>query len=171
MIITFGGSMRLYIMILSIVFFMFDLKAYADSMQSDKIHTTFNQLRADNLKILDEFYAPDVRFIDPIGEHAGLDSVKKYYQNLYENVDSIVFEKMQHVQEGNKHAYFWRMKLKTPSINNGEEFSVEGMSHITFNEQNLVSYHRDYFDMGEFVYQRVPVLGWVIQKIKKRSNE
>lgn len=154
--------------ILVLMLFCITTAIQADSNQAERIHRLFNQLRADNLKILDDFYDSNVEFLDPVGSHNGIDSVKTYYKNLYENVDSITFEKMGHVQEGDKHVYFWRMKLKTPAIKNGEEFSVEGTSHIIFNEKNLVSYHRDYFDMGEFVYENVPVLGWIIKKIKLR---
>jgi hypothetical protein len=45
---------------------------------------------------------------------------------------------------------------------------VMGNSHIVFNEENLVSYHRDYFDMGEFIYDHVPVLNFVVKKVKER---
>jgi hypothetical protein len=137
-------------------------------LQAEKIHNIFNQLRADNLEILDGFYHPDVEFVDPVGKHHGRESVKRYYQNLYQNVKEIRFEKINHVAQDNNHVYFWRMVLKTPSIKNGEEFAVEGNSHIIFNQDNLVIYHRDFFDMGEFVYENIPVLKSIIKYIKNR---
>jgi hypothetical protein len=156
----------------TIMLFFFSSIVFAGDLspQMERIINVFNELRKDNLQILDNFYAKDVKFLDPLGVHDGIDSVKKYYANLYENVEEIKFEYMGHVSDKNNHVYLWKMKLKTPSIKNGEEIIVIGNSHITFDEQNLVSYHRDYFDMGEFVYENVPALGWVIRKIKSRMK-
>jgi hypothetical protein len=136
--------------------------------QANRIDRIFNELRATNLQILDGFYDPSVLFIDPLGQHQGLESVKKYYQNLYQNVESIRFEKMGMVSNQNTHVFFWRMVLKTPSLNGGDETFLIGNSHIVFNEKDLVSYHRDYFDMGEFIYQHIPVLGFIIRKVNQR---
>ena len=60
------------------------------------------------------------------------------------------------------------MILSAPGLNNGEEVTLEGNSYIKFNENNLVIYHRDYFDMGEFIYEHIPVLGWTLKKIKNK---
>ncbi len=152
--------------LLILIYSSFSLGASMD--QAQRIHQVFNQLRADNLTILDSFYHPDVEFLDPIGKHQGLNSVKKYYENLYQNVQEIRFEKIDHIQEGNRHVYIWRMHLRASKLNDGKEVVVMGNSHIIFNQENLVSYHRDYFDMGEFIYDHVPVLGFVIKKVKER---
>ena len=57
--------------------------------------------------------------------------------------------------------------LKTPNLNSGEEFTVSGVSEIHF-DGGLVRYHRDYFDMGEFIYERLPVFGRIVRLIKER---
>ena len=61
----------------------------------------------------------------------------------------------------------WKMWLSTPNLNGGDGFFVSGVSEIHF-LNGLVNYHRDYFDMGEMVYEKVPVLGWLTKKIKGR---
>jgi len=42
------------------------------------------------------------------------------------------------------------------------------VSHLRFLDDGRVNDHRDYFDMGEFIYERVPVLGRIIRAIKNR---
>lgn len=146
-------------------------KVYANGdtmIQQEKIKNVFNTLRADNLHILDDFYDQEVQFVDPIGTHDGLESIKNYYKSMYKNVKNIKFETKNMISNGNSHVYIWRMILEADGLNGGEPVYVEGNSHIEFNEQNLVTYHRDYFDMGEFIYEYIPVLGWTIKKIKKR---
>ena len=70
------------------------------------------------------------------------------------------------ISTGNKHVYVWLMKLKASGLKNGEEVQLHGTSVIHFNDNNLVDYHRDYYDMGEFIYEHIPVLGFVIRKSK-----
>ncbi len=63
------------------------------------------------------------------------------------------------------------MYLKAPSLNSGREITVDGVSLITFRgaEGKVIS-HRDYFDMGEFIYERVPILSSVIGFIKNKMS-
>ena len=136
--------------------------------QQEMIKNVFTTLRAENIQILDSFYAPDTKFIDPLGTHNGIKSVKAYYRNLYQNVKSIHFKFNDIVSNGNTHVLVWTMTLEAGGLNNGKPIFLEGNSHIKFNDANLVTYHRDYFDMGEFIYEHVPVLGWTIKKIKNK---
>lgn len=139
-----------------------------DMSQMDRIKKAFNEVRADNLHILDGFYAPDTQFVDPLGVHQGLEAVKKYYANLYTNVTEIHFDFLDTYSDGNRHVLVWKMFLRAKGLNNGEVMTLDGTSIIRFDERNLVVYHRDYFDMGEFIYEKVPVLRWIIGKVKQR---
>ena len=63
----------------------------------------------------------------------------------------------------------WTMTLTAEGLNGGEPVSVIGISHLTFDEKtDLVIYHRDYFDMGAFIYEQVPVLGSIVRMIKRK---
>jgi steroid 5-alpha reductase family enzyme len=143
--------------------------AIGDPMiQVEKMKNVFTSLRADNIHILDDFYAADTHFVDPLGDHHGIESVKIYYKNLYSSVKEIKFDYKDIISNGNTHVLIWKMTLVTKSLNGGQPMTLEGNSYIKFNDQNLVVYHRDYFDMGEFIYEYIPGLSWVIKKIKNR---
>jgi hypothetical protein len=62
----------------------------------------------------------------------------------------------------------WKMYLKASGLKGGEEIILNGGSLIKFNDKGLVSYHRDYFDMGEFIYEHIPGLSWIISIVKNR---
>ena len=129
----------------------------------------FSKLDANHMNLVDEFYDDKVSFQDPLGEIKGVAGVKDYYTGLYKNVESIRFEFTGQIQNGNEEVLFWVMYLKTKNLNGGKEFAVEGNSHFTFSttSQKCI-YHRDYFDMGEFIYERVPVLKNVIHFVKDK---
>lgn len=136
----------------------------AQNLEKSKIF--FDKLDAAHLQLVDQFYDINVVFQDPVHSLKGSEAVKKYYEGLYKNVDSIRFEYGKGIEAGEVVSLPWKMYLKTPSINKGKEITVDGVSLITFNAEGKAISHRDYFDMGEFVYERVPVLKSVIHFIK-----
>lgn len=136
--------------------------------EQDKTIAVFNQLNKDNLHILDDYYAKNLVFEDPLGKIEGLDSMKKYYAVMYENVTSIKFDFDQIIKDEKKYFFRWKMTLRSSKLNGGEDIVVEGGSMIFFNEEGLVSYHRDFFDMGAMIYEHIPLLRTVIKSIKNR---
>jgi ketosteroid isomerase-like protein len=136
--------------------------------RSERIRDAFNNLRAESMDILDSFYSPDVVFQDPLGRIEGLSALKKYYARMYENVFNIRFDATDELVQGDKHVLIWSMYLRARGLNKGNEVVLDGNSVIHFNTDDLVHYHRDYFDMGAFVYVHIPIVGYVIRKINAR---
>jgi len=137
--------------------------------RSERIHAIFNGLDKNTMDLLPGFYHERAVFIDPLGRKVGLLKIRQYYEHLYENVDSIRFDFTNEVKEGDTHTVVWTMHLRAPKLNGGEEFSLDGNSVIRFDpETNKVIYHRDYYDMGEFIYERIPLLKLIIGYIKSR---
>jgi hypothetical protein len=62
------------------------------------------------------------------------------------------------------------MKLKHPKLNGGQPVEVNGVSQICFSGDRVI-YHRDYFDLGEMLYENIPLLGVVIRNIKQRLGK
>ena len=137
------------------------------SERKESIIKAFNQLRADNLHILDQFYHPNILFEDPIGQVESLSSLKAYYKSMYENVTEISFDFSQLLEEGDSVMAAWSMKLRAKGLNSGKVVMVQGVSHIKF-EKDLVIYHRDYFDLGQMIYEYIPLLGPTLKFIKKK---
>jgi len=130
------------------------------------IKDTFNGFNGLNLDRLDQFYDPKVVFVDPVTQIQGLPNLKKYYTHAYRKVISIRFEFADILQEASDYSAPWTMHLAVKGLNAGNEFKVTGLSHLRFNDKGLVIYHRDYVDLGEMVYERLPVIGAVIRKLK-----
>lgn len=139
--------------------------------RSERIRDAFNNLRAESMDILDSFYSPDVVFQDPLGRIEGLSALKQYYTHMYKNVLSIRFDPVDELVQGDKHVLIWSMYLRARGLNKGNEVVLDGNSVIYFNTDDLVEYHRDYFDMGAFIYVHVPIVGYVIRKINARLEK
>lgn len=136
----------------------------------EKTVHVWNELRKDKLAILDNYYAKDLVFEDPLGRIEGLDAMKKYYSVMYENVSDIRFDFSKVIKQNNEYFFRWKMTLRSTKLNGGEDIVVEGGSMILFNQEGLVTYHRDFFDMGEMIYEHIPLLRTVIKSIKGRFS-
>jgi hypothetical protein len=136
--------------------------------QVELIKNFYKDFNVTTPQLVDAFYDTKIEFQDPVHELKGLNAVRDYYLKLYKNVKTIRFDFTRAVSEGNTHVVFWDMTLETPKLNSGEPYKTKGNSLIVFSpETQKVIYHRDYFDMGEFVYERIPVLKSIILYIKK----
>lgn len=131
----------------------------------EKFQYVFEKLTKDNMHLVLEFYDKDVDFQDPVGKIKGAENMKKYYANMYKNVKTIRFDFSNFIEQGDLIVGVWKMTLVTPKLKGGEPIVVDGTSVIRFANGKAV-YHRDYFDMGEFVYENIPVIGFVVKKIK-----
>lgn len=150
----------------------FALAGEGAPMKAPSVEEFFNGLSATTMPLVDRFYAENTHFLDPVVDLRGRAGVRKYYENLYKNVESIRFEFSGHVKQGDEQVSMWTMVLKAKRLNGGKELRVIGNSHFKFDPvTGQAVYHRDYFDMGEFIYERIPVVGGLIRYIKGRFGQ
>lgn len=135
---------------------------------AEKVQWSFNTLNKSNVgEVVDQFYHQDMEFSDPIVKVKGREAMKKYYANMYKNVKEVKFDFSEFVSMNDTVVGVWVMTLQTDSLNGGEPFKVEGNSLIRFKNGQAI-YHRDYFDVGAMVYERIPVVGWMVRKVKSK---
>lgn len=162
-------------------FCVFDLKVSKNGIQVSRFYTLmpmtlidkfcalYSTLDATTAEALASIYTQDVEFIDPIAHHHGLDAVKTYFAVLLENTEDCTF----HISmiapsapnEDIDYTVTWTMRLVLK--NKSAPIQLQGISILKVRNEKIY-YHRDFYDLGEMVYEHIPVLGWVIHKIKAR---
>lgn len=162
-----GGSLKRSFLMILLFFSQITYGAEAMKDRSQEIIQFFNAINATNLKPIQDFYDKNVQFEDPVGHMQGLDKLTKYYENMYKNVQEIRFDFTKTVRQENTYVMYWTMHLKAKGLKGGDEVTVDGNSLIEYGgSENKVIFHRDYFDMGAFVYEHIPVLGFAVRRIK-----
>jgi ketosteroid isomerase-like protein len=139
-------------------------------MNIDQVAQTYQQLNKKNLEILSQIYHQDVVFEDAAHKLNGWDELQLYFENLYQNVDECYFDIQSQYQDGDSGFLVWVMHLRHPKLKSGQPVMVNGISHIRFQDGKVI-HHRDYFDMGEMLYENLPLLGSVVKGIKKRLGQ
>lgn len=130
----------------------------------------FNKLDKTCTRNIDKVYTQDVTFIDPLHRIEGREALESYFRTLYENVTACRFTFHETLRQGDRAFVTWTMHLVHPRLDRGSEVHVPGCSHLRFagDQSGRVAGHRDYFDAGAMLYERLPVLGGAVRWIKGR---
>lgn len=129
----------------------------------------YQQLDTDNLELLKEIYHAEITFIDPLHQVSGFDNLHQYFTGLYQNLSACTFKINEVFTQGQQAAIYWQMQYQHKQLNQGRMVTVTGHSHIKANEDKVI-YHRDYLDAGAMLYEQLPVIGRVIQWVKRRAS-
>ncbi len=129
----------------------------------------FNQMASGNIGNLSEVYSNDVIFTDPFRTVRGLEALEQYLRASYNNVIECRFEFADSVVTDNSACLTWRMMLRHKRIRGGAQIHVDGASHLCF-RNGKVFYHRDYFDIGQLLYENLPLLGRAVRWLRKHAG-
>ncbi len=131
-----------------------------------RFRAAYQALDKDHLHLLDEIYASDVVFEDPLHRIEGLDALRDYFARMYEGVESISFEFGTVLHTAQEAMLTWTMHMRHRRLRPGETLALPGATHVRFGEQ--VHYHRDYFDAGALLYERLPLIGSLVRAVRNR---
>ncbi|MEP1215988.1 MAG: nuclear transport factor 2 family protein [Marinobacter sp.] len=129
----------------------------------------FNNLCAGNMAELGSVYGDNVRFTDPFATVRGIDELTEYFTGAYANVISCGFDFGDPVISGEDVCIPWVMHLQHKRIRKGKAVSVDGISQLVIREGCVIS-HRDYFDVGQLLYENLPVMGGVIRWLRNQAG-
>ncbi len=138
------------------------------------LETFFADLNKDTMFLIDDFYAESFTFIDPVGSLSNRQGMRAYYSNQYQNLISINFDFTSHVikttTNGIEEHATWVMTMKHKSIKGGDAVVVDGATHLKRDQAGFVIYHHDYFDVGAFVYEHIPIIGGLVRMVKGKLS-
>ena len=125
----------------------------------------YQDVKQPQLDKIADLYADHILFKDPVHQLRGIESVHAYLSSMCVNVTSGHFEYLDQVIGENTAYIKWNMHFRHKSL--GDKLvTVRGMTQVQFNER--VYFHEDVYDLGEMLYEQVPLLGGVVRKLKKR---
>lgn len=128
----------------------------------------YKDVKHPQLDRIEEIYSDDVRFKDPVHQIQGVAELHAYLSSMCDNVTSGRFEFLDQLI-GVDTAYIkWNMYFSHPKLGK-QTHAVRGMTQIQFKER--IYYHEDVYDLGEMLYEHVPVLGRAVKGLKNRLSK
>ncbi len=137
---------------------------------TENLATFFETLSPQSVTQLHTIYDAQARFKDPFNEVQGLPEIEKIFRHMYVALEQPHFVVTGQVVDGAQAFLTWEFRFRFKRFDTTTLQAVRGASHVVFNDQGLVTLHRDYWDAAEELYEKLPVLGGVMRWLKKRAN-
>ena len=133
----------------------------------DKFSSFYSDLASMEISELKNIYSSDVTFIDPIAQHKGLIAVENYFAKLLHNAKycNFTIHNKESTQSGN-YLVTWTMVFTSAKMQGGKPIKVDGLTQLEISD-NKITYHRDYYDLGQMIYENIPLLGRIVKRIKR----
>ena len=141
---------------------------HADQRVS-RIVVLFEGLTPADLPRLHGFYAEDARFKDPFNEVQGVAAIRAVFEHMYRALAEPHFVVHEAVAEGDQCFLTWDFIFR---LRQGDrrEIVVRGASHLLLADDGRIRVHRDYWDVAEELYEKLPLLGALMRWLKRRVN-
>ncbi len=129
----------------------------------------FESLTPTSVGQIESLYAENTYFKDPFNEVQGALAVKAIFAHMFVKVDQPRFKIIATLEQGQEAFLTWDFLLQFK----GEtvERKVHGSSHLRFNPEGKIVYHRDYWDTAEELYEKLPFVGGFMRFLKKRAKQ
>ncbi len=124
------------------------------------------------LQRLADLATPDVHFRDPFNDCHGADALRAVFADMLDKLDGLRFRVRQQGWcrrdgDGGVALIAWDLQARLRALD-GREWQVSGSSELHFDAQGRLSAHLDYWDAAGQLYERLPLLGWVLRLLRRR---
>lgn len=119
--------------------------------------------------LLDQTYAADVWFNDTLKTIRGRQDLRHYLAESAAAVEScqVTVDEVTRTAQG-EYLLRWTMTIRFKRFKRGQDTTTIGISLLRFDSEGKVLMHQDFWDATQGIFEHVPVLGWMIGKIKRR---
>ena len=129
----------------------------------------FESLSLESVDQLTNLYATHALFKDPFNQVIGRDAIKQIFVHMFSQVNNPRFV-INSVLEDDQHASLtWDFRFEFKSSPQHSEI-IRGCTWFTFNDHDLITEHRDYWDAAEELYEKLPLIGSLMKWLKKRAK-
>ena len=141
---------------------------HEDSLQ--RLIRFFETIDAGNVSQLAQVYSEDVFFKDPFNEVHGLPEVTRIFSHMFEQVHGPRFVVTSHVLQSDQAFLTWDFLFRMKRFSSSEQ-CIRGATHLRFGPDGRANFHRDYWDVAEELYEKLPLLGSLMRGLKRLARK
>lgn len=134
-----------------------------------KIVAFFERLAPADLPALAGVYTADATFKDPFNEVQGVDAIRRIFEHMFKHLEGPRFVIRDTVVQGDQCFLSWDFIFRMKRLRR-DELVVRGGSHLLLAADGRIRVHRDYWDVAEELYEKLPVLGTLMRWLKQRAS-
>jgi steroid delta-isomerase len=126
----------------------------------------FESLTPASLSSVPSIYSEAARFIDPFNDVTGRPAITRVFTHMFEQLHEPRFEVLQTIAEGDHGFLLWNFHFARQA--GAPAMRVHGGSHVHFDPDGRIDWHRDHWDPAREIYETVPLLGAVLRWLRRR---
>ncbi len=124
----------------------------------------FTELTAENLLQINDVFAPNAHFKDPFNDVHGIDAIKTVFTHMFATTERPKF-RINHFASNQQILFLqWQFTFGK----NKTLWAIDGSSMVTFNNNDQVQEHIDYWDPAEQIYSKVGLLTPLMNFLRSR---
>ena len=113
-------------------------------------------------------YADDASFRDPFNDVRGIEKIQRIFADMFVRLDAPTFTIIETIEQPHGALLIWDFDFRLKSLKPQLTRRIHGTSHIRFDADGRVSYHRDYWDAAGELYEKLPLVGALMRWLQNR---
>ena len=114
----------------------------------------FINLNESTLDNIVSYYDENVFFKDPFNEFNGREKLKKLFIHMFITLKNPHFVFIENIENSEGIFLTWDFIFSYKE----KLFKIHGSSHLKLNDEEKIVYHRDYWDVGEELLLKIPII-------------
>jgi len=139
-------------------------------MDLDEIVRRFESLQKHEVARMGEFYTEDAFFKDPFNEVRGVARIEAIFLRMFDTLHEPRFRVVNRIVQGEQAMLEWDFTFRIPRWQPRRQWCIRGASHLRFAPDGRIAYHRDFWDTGEELYAKLPVMGALVRWLRRRMG-
>lgn len=134
----------------------------------DRLADYFERLSPEAVERIGEYYAPAAEFKDPFNQVRGVEAIARVFRHMYVQVQAPRFRVVSRMVRGDEAWLAWEFHFRFRGWHASRAQCIRGATHLRFQEDGRVVMHRDYWDSGEELFAKLPLVGRVVNFLRAR---
>ena len=147
------------------------LETTVPSPELTRLVTFFEQLSTADLARIDQFYAPSAHFKDPFNQVQGPQAIAAVFAHMFKTLNAprfVVLGALEDHPAAGRALLTWDFRFHFAAGQAAQ--CIHGATELRWDTQGRITWHRDYWDAAEELYEKLPVLGALMRWLKRRAR-
>ena len=124
----------------------------------------YESLEESSLEQLRQLVTADVKFRDPFNDVVGVEAYLHVLRDMFSRCDQPRFTVSRTWLEENRAILKWEYRFL--AAGSQSKWEIHGLSELKLSSDGKIESHIDYWDAASQLYQRLPLIGWIIRRIQ-----
>ena len=127
----------------------------------------YQELSPESVARFPDFYSSNAYFKDPFNEVRGLAPIQRIFSHMFSQVGEPRFVVTESIVAENGAMLIWEFNFQLKLWRKSQTQIMRGVSHLRFDADGKVSFHRDYWDTSEELDMKLPALGTLMRGLRR----